>query len=268
MTFRPCLNTATIKPARLEEKVKAAAAAGYEGIGVWFDDVAPFVGAGNTIEDAARMIRDAGLEIPEFCTVGVQWQYVGSEQRAKALDEARPRFEMAAALGAACILASTGQGEGTLDQAVDDFVALCEYARPFGVNVALEFLGFREQLNNVGVTWEIVRRADQANGGLLVDTFHLYRGRSRLDDLRRVDGSKIFLVHIDDAIDKPIDDLTDPDRVHVGRGILPLDDMLDAIAATGYEGFVSIELFNRSYWDEDPRDVARTGKTALDVLLA
>jgi sugar phosphate isomerase/epimerase len=71
---------------------------------------------------------------------------------------------------------------------------------------------------------------------------------------------RIGIVHLDDApYSKPFDEMSDADRVYPGDGDIPLDEMLDTLRAMGYRGPVSLELFNRDYWEQDPAQVVRTG---------
>jgi sugar phosphate isomerase/epimerase len=59
--------------------------------------------------------------------------------------------------------------------------------------------------------------------------------------------------------------IKDSDRVYPGDGIAPLPEVFETLREIGYEGFLSIELFNPTYWQQDPLTVART---ALDKLKA
>lgn len=40
-----------------------------------------------------------------------------------------------------------------------------------------------------------------------------------------------------------------------------------ATKKAGYEGFLSLELFNEEYWREDPEEVAKPGAESLKRLL-
>lgn len=257
MAFRLALNTVTIKPATLDEKLAATAEAGYDGIGLWNHEVSEFVAKGGTLDGLAKRLKSLGLAVPEMCSAGGGWQYADEATKRKALEEVKPRFEMCATLSVGCIIGAAAEGVGELSQAADDFAALCRLAAQFGVRVAFEVIGWRKQLSNMAVGWEVVRRAAQPNGGIMVDTFHFYRGGSTLDLLTPIPAEKIYVVHINDVVgSKPREQLTDPDRVHVGLGVIPVKDILAALKAKGFDGFLSLELFNRDYWAESPRKVA------------
>jgi sugar phosphate isomerase/epimerase len=59
-------------------------------------------------------------------------------------------------------------------------------------------------------------------------------------------------------------------RVYPGDGVAPLGDLLRILKETGFQGFLSVELFNRQYWQQDAALVARTAleKTRVAVLQA
>jgi sugar phosphate isomerase/epimerase len=51
----------------------------------------------------------------------------------------------------------------------------------------------------------------------------------------------------------------DADRVYPGDGVAPLTEILSTMRDVGFDGYLSLELFNESYWKQDPSEVARTG---------
>src|SRR5262249_19691914 len=124
-----------------------------------------------------------------------------------------------------------------------------------------EFLGFVEHVKDIATAWEIVQRAGDPTGTIVLDFFHMVRGQSStIDEIRRLPAEKIAIVHLDDVpYRKPFPEMSDADRVYPGDGEIPLDAMIDALRATGYQGPLSLELFNADYWSQDPAQVVRTG---------
>jgi 2-keto-myo-inositol isomerase len=170
-------------------------------------------------------------------------------------------------VGCDTIIACAAGEQGELADAVTDFRDLCHLARRYDVRVALEFLGFAAQIKDVAAAWDVVDGANQRNGGLLIDTFHFYRGRSSLEDLAAVPPEKIYLVHINDCMDLPIDELSDLNRVMPGLGVEPLPEIVELLVEKRYDGYYSLEIFNEEYWEADPRQVARDGLHALRTAL-
>ena len=53
--------------------------------------------------------------------------------------------------------------------------------------------------------------------------------------------------------------MNDSHRVYPGGGVAPLGSIFKDLAASGFDGYLSLELFNRDYWQQDALEVARTG---------
>jgi sugar phosphate isomerase/epimerase len=70
----------------------------------------------------------------------------------------------------------------------------------------------------------------------------------------------------------PRPEITDAHRVYPGDGVAPLKAILGTLAAIGFRGTLSLELFNRDYWQQDPLEVARRGlakmRRAVEAVLA
>ncbi|UCH34460.1 MAG: sugar phosphate isomerase/epimerase [Armatimonadota bacterium] len=262
MTFKHALNLITIRDAPFEKKLELAQAAGYDGVGLWLGEVEQAAGGAAGLDGIARRLRERGLIPAEMCFVG-GWMYPEEGTRAAAHESAQRAFRVAQAVGCQCVVACAAGGTGELTDAARDFAELCDLARPFGVSLALEFLGGAQQVKDVRTAWQIVDMADAPNGGLVIDTFHFYKGGSDLADLEPVTGDKVFLVHANDCPDLPLAELEDRHRVFPGAGIIPLEEIAAVLADKGYGGFFSLELFNEEYWATDPHLVAQEGLRSL-----
>ena len=98
------------------------------------------------------------------------------------------------------------------------------------------------------------------NACVLPDVYHLYKGGSDFNGLKLLGPSAIHAFHINDyPADPPRDTIVDAQRVYPGDGIAPLKEVFAALRAMNYAGYLSLELFNREYWKQDPNEVAKTG---------
>ena len=61
--------------------------------------------------------------------------------------------------------------------------------------------------------------------------------------------------------------INDADRVYPGDGIAPLADLVRILRGIGFRGYFSLELFNREYWKQDARMVARTGLEKMRAIV-
>lgn len=258
----PCLNTSTIRPASLMDKIDAAAAAGFRAVELWNSDVTAYVEGGGSLQEVKDRLAARGLTVPSMIAI---MGFVGNEApgREERLAEARRRMEQARSLGAPFIVASPPPGRADLARCGEDYKELLRIGRETGIRPAMEFLGFVEHVNSIAAAREILERSGDAGATIVIDWFHMVRGDGRetmLEDLRALKAEQIAIVHLDDVpYSKPFGEMTDGDRVYPGDGEIPLADLFAALAETGYDGPLSLELFNADLWAQDPYQVAKTG---------
>ncbi|MCL6600471.1 MAG: 2-keto-myo-inositol isomerase [Alicyclobacillus macrosporangiidus] len=145
---------------------------------------------------------------------------------------------------------------------------LSDIATPYGVKIAVEFIGHPEcTVNTFGQCYDIVQLVDRENVGIVLDCFHFHAMGSNLEDLKKAKGEKIFILHIDDSDDYPIGSLRDEDRVWPGLGSINLHGILSTLKEIGYSGAVSVELFRPEYYKLHPDEAIEKAKlTTLDVI--
>ena len=110
MAFTLCLNTSTIKPQPILEKIRLAAEAGFAGIELWINDVYEYVGQGGEVRDIEKALSDHGLIVP--CAIAVRgWGEAKGPEYPIMLDEVKRRMEMAARLGSPYLVATPPRDE-------------------------------------------------------------------------------------------------------------------------------------------------------------
>ena len=141
MTVQYALNTSTIRPASLLEKIRIAGQTGYRGIELWNDDLTAHGQQGGSLADVRRALADYGLAVP---TVIALHGWLGAEGAARgpAMEEVRRRMAQAAAVGAEFIVASPPLTSCDLSRGGAEYRALLELGREIGVRPAMEYLGF------------------------------------------------------------------------------------------------------------------------------
>src|SRR2546425_3358543 len=142
-TWPLCLNTSTIRPASLPEKIAIAAEAGYTAVELWSDDLTQFEKQGRPLSEVKQRFGDAGLKVPSVIALFDWMQSEGADKEA-AFGEARRRMEQAASLGAPHIVASPVPDTPHIDlgRAAARYRELLELGSQVGVTPAMEFLGF------------------------------------------------------------------------------------------------------------------------------
>jgi 2-keto-myo-inositol isomerase len=116
-------------------------------------------------------------------------------------------------------------------------------------------------VRDVAHAWAVVQEANRPNTGIIEDIAHFYAGDSTLESIKNIDAQKLVVLHINDVehnVAKP--DILDGHRLYPGEGILPLQDIIGAVHATGWDGVLSVELFREEYWQHDPQTVADQAK--------
>jgi sugar phosphate isomerase/epimerase len=135
-----------------------------------------------------------------------------------------------------------------------------EVSVDFGVPASVEFLGFVQDVNTLEKAWKICAGTGNSAGTVTPDVWHMFRGGSNIDALDSIPPDHISCFHWNDAPKEPERaKQTDADRVYPGDGIMPLALIAKKLREKPWNGCLSLELFNRTYWKEDPLASAKMG---------
>ena len=252
----------------LQEKLEAIAAAGFDGVEIFEND---FLAYDRSPREVGQMVRDLGLEITLFQPFR-DFEGLPDPQRAQVMDRAERKFDLMADLGTDLMLVCSSVAPlalGGIDRAARDFHELGERAGRRGLRVGYEALAWGRHVNDHRDAWEIVRRADHANIGLILDSFHTLARGIDPNSIRAIPGDKIFIVQLADAprIDMDLLYWSRHFRNMPGEGDLAVTDFMRAVAATGYNGPISLEIFNDQFRSGSPRTIAADGKRSLIYLM-
>jgi 4-hydroxyphenylpyruvate dioxygenase len=250
------------------EKLTAIAAAGFDGIEIFEIDFLAFDG---TPRQVGEMVRDQGLEVSLFQPFR-DFEGMPEPQRQKAFDRAARKFDLMHELGARLMLVCSNVSPvslGGIDRAAADFAELGDLAASRGIRVGYEALAWGRHINDHRDAWEIVRRADHPNIGLILDSFHTLARRIDVESIRAIPADRIFFVQLADAplIDMDLLYWSRHFRNMPGEGDLDVADFMRAVAATGYDGTVSLEIFNDQFRGGSPRSIAVDGYRSLVSLM-
>jgi 2-keto-myo-inositol isomerase len=265
--FLYCLNTSTIRPTPLLEKIRIAGAVGYRAIEPWNDEITAYLDAGGTMSDLKKALGDAGLKVVSVIALH-GWVTAEGQAYQNVLDDCRRRMDQAAALGSPFIVASPPPEVVDLGHAAERFGALMRLGKVAGIAPAMEFLGFVDGIKNVASAWTIARECGEPGATVVADVFHMIRGGGTVDDLLTLRGDRLACFHINDlpAVPDPRTQ-TDADRVMVGEGTADLPRVIANLRAIGYGGPLSLELFNLALWATDPSEVVTRGLERIRALV-
>ena len=243
-------------------------AAGYDGLEPWIEELEEYEKAGGNLQDLGKRLSDLGLFVPNV--IGL-WGAIPADPAKweESLAPTRNRMRMMAAIGsrhAACIPPGrpADVDRTWCARCYGDLVKIGR--EEYGISVAFEFVGFMESIYRFGDAAGIAIDANIPDACLIMDTFHLYRGGSGFEGIRHVRGSFIANFHINDVPAEPArEEMSDKHRIYPGDGILPLASVFQQLKEIGYQGPLSLEMFNEAHYAQDPQVVA---ETALNKTLA
>ncbi|WP_245718235.1 bifunctional sugar phosphate isomerase/epimerase/4-hydroxyphenylpyruvate dioxygenase family protein [Nocardia miyunensis] len=248
----------------LDDKLSAAAAAGFDGIELFENDlIASPLGPSRV----RRRCADLGLSIDLYQPMR-DIEAVPKEVFEANLRRALCKFDLMAELGVDTVLVCSSVAPHVVDNdelASEQLRVLAEHAAERGLRVAYEALAWGRHVNTWEHSWRIVRAADHPALGLCLDSFHIL---SRTDDaagLAELPGDRIFFLQLADAPRLAMDVLqwSRHYRLFPGQGAFDLPAFLGYVLDAGYAGPLSLEVFNDVFRQADPHRAARDAMRSL-----
>ncbi len=257
--MRYCLNASTIRPTPLLDKIRIAGEVGYGAIELWHDDLDAYITKGGTLTDVKSALTDQGLAVPTTIYLA-GWFDATPEAYPVALEECKRRMGQAAELGAPYVIASPPAGEADYDTGATRYRELLEIGASMGVKPSMEFLGFVDQFNTIEDAMDIMERTTHPDATIILDPFHVFRGGDDMESILKLKPGQVAISHFNDTPDTPPrEEQHDHNRVMPGEGHLDLAHYCALLGEIGYDGWLSLELFNEKHWAENPAEVARIG---------
>jgi 4-hydroxyphenylpyruvate dioxygenase len=251
----------------LDEKLRAVAAAGFDSVEIFENDLLSFNGSPR---DVGQLCRDLGLGICAFQPFR-DFEGMPESQRARNFARAERKFDLMQELQTDLLLICSNISPaslGGIDRAAADFRELGELAASRGLRVGFEALAWGRHVNDYRDAWEIVRRADHKSIGIILDSFHALAPSLPVMAIESIPADKIFLVQLADAPKLGLDVLSWSRhfRCFPGQGDLPVADFMKAVRATGYAGPLSLEIFNDQFRAGSAVRTATDGLRSLILL--
>jgi len=218
----------------LPERFAAAASAGYQRVTLSPPDVEQAAASGTSAQDLGRQARDLGLRLTVDPVMNWYPDSAPPSSRFAGV-AADAALQICADVGADSLSAiATQTSDVPLADLAEPFARLCDAAAEFGAEVHLEFIPFTI-VRDLALAWDIVRTADRANGGLVFDTWHFFRGAPDFDLLATIPGERVLQVQLDDAAAVPEGPLREETqrRLLPGDGAFDLPRVIRALASIG-----------------------------------
>jgi sugar phosphate isomerase/epimerase len=260
------------------ERVDAAVAGGFAGISLWGRDYWSGRRDGLSDADMRALLDDHGLAVAE---IDLAWWWLPGAadvhipaaldtEELFAYDEAEV-FRIANVVGARSVNAiDVFGGSWSVDDAAAAFAGICDRAADHGLAVHIEFLPW-SRIPDISAAWEIVRRADRPNGGVLIDAWHFFRSGGHDAALGAVPGDRVLGIQLDDGPAQPERDLPTAslhDRQLPGDGALDLAGLVQGLREIRAVAPIGVEVFSDELHALDPLEAARRAGAALRRVLA
>jgi sugar phosphate isomerase/epimerase len=268
--MKPCISEATTLSSTFAEDVHAYAGGGCRAMEVWLTKLETHLEK-HPAADTRKLLEDRQMTLAAASYQGGLLLAQGEQRRAH-YDHFKRRLDLCQHFGIPTLLLAAdfvdGVGRTELGRAVVSLKQAGQWAAAFGVRLALEFRGRAAFCASLDTAVALVAQCGEPNVGVNLDAFHYYTGPSKFDDLALLTPANLAFVQVCDVAGVPRELATDADRIFPGEGDFRLGPLIGQLRAAGYDGWVSLELFNPTLWQAKASQVAELGFGSLRRLLA
>ena len=251
----------------LDEKLAAVARAGFDGIELFEVDLVNSPLAPAEVRSACD---ELGLTIDLYQPFR-DFEAVPQPVFERNLRRAEAKFDVMEALGAPTMLVCSNVSPAAIDDdalAAEQLHALASRAADRGLRIAYEALAWGRHVNEYDHAWRIAAAGDHPALGTCLDSFHILSVGSDLDAIAGIPAEKLFYLQLADAPHLVMEILqwSRHYRCFPGQGAFDLGDFVARVLATGYDGPLSLEVFNDVFRQADPDRTAVDAMRSLLVL--
>ncbi|MHA7229286.1 bifunctional sugar phosphate isomerase/epimerase/4-hydroxyphenylpyruvate dioxygenase family protein [Vibrio campbellii] len=252
----------------LEQKMHAAAKAGFHAIEIFENDLTQYRGSA---ADVKRIADSMGLDILVLQPFR-DMEGMPEELRRKKYKMMERKMELAHQLGTKRLMMCSNVNPlstNNLDRCAEDLYALAELAKREDMELGYEALAWGRHIADYDDAWNLVKMVDHPNLGVVLDTFHMFARGNTLDTLRNdIPVEKIALVQVADAPKMQMDILqySRHYRCFPGQGDFPVIDFVKTLKDKGYDDYLSHEVFNDEFRSSSPKEKAVDGVRSLKWL--
>ncbi|WP_043634543.1 bifunctional sugar phosphate isomerase/epimerase/4-hydroxyphenylpyruvate dioxygenase family protein [Nonomuraea candida] len=251
----------------LAEKLEAIAAAGFDGVEIFENDL---LASPLSPEEVRARAADLGLGIDLYQPFR-DFEAVDAGTLAGNLRRAEHKFRVMERLGAGLLLVCSNVSPSAIgddELAAGQLRLLAERAAEHGVRIAYEALAWGRHVNEYLHAWRVVRMADHPNLGVCLDSFHILSRGSDPIGIEAIPGEKIFFLQLADAPLLAMDVLqwSRHYRCFPGQGNFDLTGLVSSALRAGYAGPLSLEVFNDVFRQASVERTALDGMRSLIAL--
>lgn len=234
-----------VSPHALAARARAAAAAGFSGLGLSYPDlvaISATMGPG----DVRRILESEGVPLLELECI-VDWHADGA--RLDASNAARALLMRCASEIGACHIKVAGDQQGgtyAKERMVETFAGLCKDAAAAGSRIVIEPMPW-SNVRDIHDASQLVAESGAPNAGVLMDIWHVARAGTQFSAIAEIASETIGYIELCDALLEPEANLkldTINNRRLCGEGQLDVAAFVAAVEATGYRGLWGVEVIS------------------------
>jgi sugar phosphate isomerase/epimerase len=271
--MKTCISQVTTLMSPFESDASSYRSGGWEAVELWLTKLESYV-QDRPATEAGSLFESAGVRPVAAAGQGGLLLSRGPAREAH-WGHFRRRLELLRELGVSTLIVAADSAANVgraaeLDDLARAAAALgeaAELASSFGVRIALEFQKASPICASLETAVALAAQCGSRNAGVCLDAFHFQTGPSKLEDLDGLPGELIAWVQLSDVSGTPRELAGDADRILPGDGDFPLAAIVERLARTGYDGFVSLELLNPHLWRIPADRVTDMGHRALRRVL-
>lgn len=257
----------------METFLKAIAKAGFEGVELRRDETFAYL-KNHSIEDLKRILDDSHLKCITFNAVEL-FSLCPDKEFELILNYTEKLMKIGNQIGCNTIITVPSFLEDPylsdskiVSYTVERLKVISNLSEKYDFKLGFEPLGFPNcSVRKIDMALEIIENEDLSEMGLVIDTFHFFVGEHSINDLDIIELDRLWLIHINDAIEKPFKQIQDSNRVLPFQGFFNLESFVNKLKTIGYDRWISLELFNEQLWREDPYKVAKDSIISLKKLI-
>lgn len=251
------INGATTMPYDLAADLKAAGAAGFTGVEIWWDKLEAYLKE-HPPEMLLEELTKSGVQPIGICPFLVS-PFRDTDKNREAFQKA-----LAAAAGIKCNLLTICPDFRPAGKTIEE--ALAEHAEEFawyakeaaeqGIRLAIEPIGGHTLVPGPTEALKLIELAGNPdNLGIVLDIFHYMRSGVTAQEILQIPKERLYIVHLNDSQEGMAEELQDKDRLYPYEGCLNIDRYKKLLDQIGYDGYYSVEVFRPEYWEQDMTDI-------------
>ncbi len=272
---KKALHTKSIYRSNLISDMRIAAEAGFQAVEIVGTKIMNFLEAGYTSADAKALLDKYGLEMVSVVDIA-HVERTEPEEVERLRREAEIFSKFANDLGCTHIqlvplLAHAGKPWEEVKKLTASSVnQILDIGKPYGIQFQLEPVSW-SPINSLSKSLDFIEYTGRDNLGMVIDFWHLWYGAETTpEEVAALDKNLICNIHFCDGTRNEPGTECDEEilrGVYAGEGSINMKEWIDAVRATGYDGYWSYELVSRKHWEADTKEVAETCKKILDKYL-